>query len=461
MSDQIEIDAEDEAGEALGLTPLMVREIRRALDDGRAEDVLAAFGELHTADQADLFELFDKDRRNLLLDIVANELDPDALAELDEPTRDAIIEKLGPEKLAAAVTELDEDDAVYLLDAMDEKQQQAVLDAVSDDVRRPLEEGLAFDEDTAGRLMQRDYVAVPAFWTMGQVIDYLRNTEDLPDEFYGIYVVDPGHIPIGWVPLDRAMRTKRPVKIGDIMEADPLSFPVDMDVEDVAYKVRQYDLTSAPVVDSSGRMIGVVMVDDVVDIVEEEAEEDLFQISGVREDDLNQSVLRTMRSRFSWLALNLLTAILASIVIGMFDATIEQVVALAVLMPIVASMGGNAGTQTLAIAVRALGTKDLTPSNAVRQVSKELAVGVINGMAFAILIGIATLVWFQDPVLGAVIATAMVVNMIIAGLAGILIPISLDRAGVDPAVSSAVFLTTVTDIVGFFTFLGLGAWWLL
>lgn len=461
MSESETIDAADDVADTRGLTPDLVREIRLALDDNRRDDVIEAFGLLHTADQADLFELFDRDRRNLLLEIVGNELDPDALAELDEPTRDAVIEKLAPEKLAAAITELDEDDAVYLLDAMDEEQQQAVLDAVTDDVRRPLEEGLAFDEDTAGRLMQRDFVAVPAFWTMGQVIDYMRITPDLPDEFYGIYVIDVGHNPIGWVPLDRAMRTKRPVKIGDIMDADPVSFPVDMDVEDVAYQVRQYDLTSAPVVDNAGRMIGVVMVDDVVDIVEEEAEEDLFQISGVREDDLNQTVIRTMRSRFSWLALNLVTAIMASVVIGLFDATIEQVVALAVLMPIVASMGGNAGTQTLAIAVRALGTKDLTASNALRQVSKELAVGIINGIAFAVLIGVATLIWFQDPVLGAVIAIAMVVNMVVAGLAGILIPLGLDRAGVDPAVSSAVFLTTVTDIVGFFAFLGLGALWLL
>ncbi len=357
MSEQTEMDNAEDAADTRGLTPELVREIRLALDNDKRDDVTAAFGLLHTADQADLFELFDRERRNQLLEIVGNELDPDALAELDEPTRDAVVEKLGPEKLAEAITELDEDDAVYLLDAMGEEQQQAVLDAVTDDVRRPLEEGLAFEEDTAGRLMQRDYVAVPAFWTMGQVIDYLRITPDLPDEFYGIYVIDPGHTPIGWVPLDRAMRTKRPVKIGEIMDADPVSFPVDMDVEDVAYQVRQYDLASAPVVDHSGRMIGVVMVDDVVDIVEEEAEEDLFQISGVREDDLNQSVMRTMRSRFSWLALNLVTAIMASVVIGLFDGTIEQVVALAVLMPIVASMGGNAGTQTLAIAVRALGTR--------------------------------------------------------------------------------------------------------
>lgn len=461
MSEQYEIDAEDEAADSRGLTPETVRAIKQALDAGRNAEVVEAFQELHTADQADLFELFDRDRRNLLLEIVGNELDPDALAELDEPVRDAVVEMLGPEKLAAAVSELDEDDAVYLLDALDEVQQKAVLDAVTEDIRRPLEEGLSFDEDTAGRLMQRDYVAVPAFWSMGQVIDYLRIAEDLPDEFYGIYVIDPSHKPIGWVPLDRAMRTKRPVRIGDIMDTDPLTFEVHMDVEDVAYQVRQYDLTSAPVVDDDGRMIGVVMVDDVVDVVEEEAEEDLFQISGVREDDLNQSVFRTTRSRFSWLALNLLTAILASVVIGLFDATIEQVVALAVLMPIVASMGGNAGTQTLAIAVRALGTKDLTTSNALRQVSKELTVGVINGIAFAVLIGLATLLWFQDATLGAVIAAAMVVNMIVAGLAGILIPLGLDRAGVDPAVSSAVFLTTVTDIVGFFAFLGLGAAFLL
>ncbi|WP_416899364.1 MAG: magnesium transporter [Minwuia sp.] len=461
MSDAMQVEAPEEQAEARGLTPDLVREIRIALDESRNDDVRISFGELHAADQADLFELFDRERRNLLLEVVGQDLSPDTIAELEEPVRDAVVEMLGPEKLAEAVSELDEDDAVYVLDALSEEQQKAVLELVSEDIRRPLVEGLSFAEDTAGRLMQRDFVAVPAFWSMGQVIDHLREAENLPDHFYSIYVIDPSFKPIGWVPLDRAMRTKRPIQVGEIMDEDPVTFSVGMDVEHVAYQVRQYDLTSAPVVDDNGRMIGVIMVDDVMDVVEEEAEEDLFQISGVKEDDLNQSITRTTRSRFTWLALNLLTAILASVVIGFFDATIEQVVALAVLMPIVASMGGNAGTQTLAIAVRALGTKDLTSSNMLRQVVKELAVGVFNGIAFAILIGVATLLWFQDPLLGGVIAVAMVVNMIVAGLAGILIPIGLDRAGVDPAVSSAVFLTTVTDIVGFFVFLGLGAWLLL
>jgi len=461
MSESDQINADDDVADTRGLTPELVRELRMALDEGREDDVRSAFLELHTADQADILELFDKERRNRLMAAIGTQIDPDTLAELEEPVRDALVEMMAPEQLAVVVSELEEDDAVYLLDGLSDDQQKAVLDAVDDDVRQPLEEGLAYEEDSAGRLMQRDHVAVLADMTMGEVIDYLRSADDLPDEFYGIYVVDHDYCPIGWVPLDRAMRTKRPVPIGDIMDSNPVSFPVGMDVEDVAYQVRQYDLTSAPVVDDDGKMIGVVMVDDVLDVIEDEAEEDLFQISGVREDDLNRSVMRTTRSRFSWLVLNLLTAILASAVIGIFDATIQQVVALAILMPIVASMGGNAGTQTLAIAVRALGTKDLTTSNALRQVSKELLVGVVNGVAFAVLIGIATLAWFQDPVLGGVIAAAMVINMIVAGLAGILIPLGLDRAGVDPAVSSAVFLTTITDIVGFFAFLGLGALFLL
>ncbi|WP_281018899.1 MULTISPECIES: magnesium transporter [unclassified Minwuia] len=456
-----EIHDGDDAQDDRGLTPELVREIRLALDAGDAEKVREALAELHAADQADLFELFDRDRRETLFRMVGDSLEPEALAEMDEPVRDALVEMLGPRRVAEAISTLDEDDAVYVLDALSEEQQRAVLNAVAEDVRRPLEEGLSFEEDSAGRLMQRDFVAVPAFWSMGQVIDHLRRTEDLPDEFYGLYVIDAAFKPIGWVPLDRAMRTKRPIRIGDIMDADPISLPVDMDEGDVAYQFRQYGLTSAPVVDDSGRMLGVVMVDDVVEIVEEEAEEDLFQIAGVRQDDLNISILRTTKSRFAWLLINLGTALLASAVIGQFDATIEAVVALAVLMPIVASMGGNAGTQTLAIAVRALATKDLTTSNALRQVSKELVVGGINGIAFAILIGLATLLWFQDPILGGVIAAAMVINMVVAGLAGILIPLGLDRAGVDPAISSAVFLTTITDIVGFFAFLGLGAWLLL
>lgn len=459
--DSVAEEEDEEGAEGRGLTPDIVREIRVALDDERFGDVREQFAGLHAADQADLFELFDRDRRQTLLEAIGARLDPEALAELERPVRDALVEMLGPKRVAEAVAELNEDDAVYVLDALSEEQQKAVLAAVAEDIRRPLEEGLAFGEDTAGRLMQRDFVAVPAYWSMGQVIDYLRSAENLPDEFYSIYVIDPAFRPIGWVPLDRAMRTKRPVRIGDIMEGDPVVFRPEMDVEDVAYEVRQYDLTSAPVVDESGRMIGVIMVDDILDVVEDEAEEDLFQISGVKEDDLNRSVFRTTRTRFSWLIINLATAIVASVVIGFFEATIEQVVALAVLMPIVASMGGNAGTQTLAIAVRALGTKDLTAANAMRQVSKELLVGVLNGIAFAILIGLATYVWFSDPILGGVIAAAMVLNMIVAGLAGILIPLGLDKAGVDPAVSSAVFLTTVTDIVGFFAFLGLGALFLL
>ena len=454
-------DDEDDVAEGRGLTPDVVRDIRVALDEERFDEVREAFGELHAADQADLFELFDRERRENLLAAIGARLDPEALAELEEPVRDALVEMLGPKRVAEAVAELNEDDAVYVLDALSEEQQKAVLEAVAEDIRRPLEEGLAFGEDTAGRLMQRDFVAVPAYWSMGQVIDYLRSAEDLPDEFYSIYVIDPSFRPIGWVPLDRAMRAKRPTQIGAIMEADPVTFQPEMDVEDVAYEVRQYDLTSAPVVDDSGRMIGVIMVDDILDVVEEEAEEDLFQISGVKEDDMNRSIFRTTRSRFSWLALNLVTAIAASLVIGLFEASITKVAALAVLMPIVASMGGNAGTQTLAIAVRALRTKDLTTANAMRQVGKELLVGIINGIAFAILIGLATYAWFSDPVLGGVIAIAMILNMIVAGLAGILIPLGLDRAGVDPAVSSAVFLTTVTDIVGFFAFLGLGAVFLL
>lgn len=450
-----EIPDGEEAPEDRGLTPELVREIRLALDAGDDDSVRESLAGLHAADQADLFELFDRDRRETLFRVVGDSLEPEALAEMDEPVRDALVEMLGPRRVAEAISELDEDDAVYVLDALSEDQQKAVLNAVAEDVRRPLEEGLSFEEDSAGRLMQRDFVAVPAFWSMGQVIDHLRRTEDLPDEFYGLYVIDAAFKPIGWVPLDRAMRTKRPVRIGDIMDADPISLPVDMDEGDVAYQFRQYGLTSAPVVDADGRMLGVVMVDDVVEIVEEEAEEDLFQISGVRQDDLNVGVLRTTKSRFAWLLINLGTALLASAVIGLFDATIEAVVALAVLMPIVASMGGNAGTQSLTVAVRALATKDLTSSNLWRVVSREALVGLFNGIVFAIVMGIVGVIWFGTPMLGVVIAVAMVINLVVAGLAGTGIPVLLEKVGVDPALASGAFVTTVTDVVGFFAFLAL------
>jgi magnesium transporter len=305
--------------------------------------------------------------------------------------------------------------------------------------------------------MQRDFIAVAEYWTVGQTIDYMRESDDLPDEFYEIFVVDPAFRPVGTVPLNRAMRTKRPVMVRQIMNTEQKLIPVDMDQEEVAYMFSQYDLLSAAVVDDNGRLVGMITADDVMEVIEEEAEEDIMRLAGVGEVDLYDSVLNTTRTRFAWLLVNLGTAILASIVIALFDATIEQIVALAILMPIVASMGGNAGTQTLTVAVRSLAARELTPTNALRVVNKETLVGLVNGVLFAVLISIVAAVWFRDFALGGVLAAAMVINMVVAALSGILVPIGLDRVGIDPAVASSVFVTTITDVVGFFAFLGLAA----
>jgi magnesium transporter len=309
--------------------------------------------------------------------------------------------------------------------------------------------------------MQREMVVIPSAWTLGETIDYMRAADDLPDDFYDLYIVNPKHQPIGKIPLSRVLRTRRPVRLTEIMETDLKAMPVTLDQEEVAHMFRQYGLVSAPVVDDGGRLIGVITVDDVVHIIEEEAEEDALKLAGVAETDLYSATLDTTRARFPWLVVNLVTAILASAVIGLFEATIEQIVALAVLMPIVASMGGNAGTQTVTVAVRALAMKDLTESTTRRFIGKELFVGAANGILFAALAGGVTWLWFGSSKIAVVIAAAMIVNMIVAGLSGTLIPIALERANIDPAIASSVFLTTVTDVVGFFAFLGLAAVFLL
>jgi magnesium transporter len=308
--------------------------------------------------------------------------------------------------------------------------------------------------------MQREFVAVPAFWTVGEVIDFLRESDDLPDDFYDVFVVDPRHRLIGYVALNRILRAKRPVKIRDIMIDEFVSVPVQMDQEEVAYVFAQQDLVSAPVIDQSERLIGVITIDDIVDVIHQEAEEDLMRLGGVQEDDLYAAVLDTGKARFMWLFVNLITAVLASVVIGLFQGTIEQVVMLAVLMPIAASMGGNAGTQTLTVAVRALAMKELTTTNAFRVLSKEVLVGTFNGLLFAVIIGVIASIWSGSIAIGAVMAAAMVITMIIAGLAGAAIPLGLSRTRFDPAIASGVFLTTITDVVAFLAFLGLGAWFL-
>lgn len=443
--------------DSYGISADLVRTVSEALERGDESEARQVATDLHEADLADLLENLDRDDRPRLIRILGDAFDLEVLTYLDSSLREDIIEALEPRQLADSLSDLDSDDAVDIFEDLDEEAQREVLEALPRADRIALEESLSFPEDSAGRIMQREVLAVPSSWTVGQTIDYMRAAKDLPDDFYDLYIVDPKHQPIGFVPLSRAMRTKRPVALTDIMTDDMKVVPIEMDQEEVAYLFRQYGLVSAPVVDGAGRLIGVVTVDDVVHIIDEEAEEDLLKLAGVQETDLYSAVLDTTRSRFSWLLVNLLTAVAASLVIAIFEETIERVVALAVLMPIVASMGGNAGTQTLTVAVRAIAMRDLSAGNAWRFVGKEVLVGLANGLVFAVLAGLLAWVWFDAPMIGVIIAAAMVINLVVATLSGALVPLGLEKLGVDPAVASSVVLTTVTDVIGFFAFLGLAA----
>ena len=450
-----------QAEDLLGLNPDVIRDAIVALDSEDGAAILEILAPLHPAEVADLIEMLDGPMRTQLVELLRTNFDPVVLAELDETVRDEVAEQLGTETLANAIAALDSDDALSLISTLEETKQRRVLHAISNALRSILEEGLAFPEDSAGRLMQREFVAVPTFWKVGKVIDFLRESDDLPDDFYDVFVVDPRHRLIGYVALNRILRTKRPVPVRDIMVHDFVSVPVEMDQEEVAYVFSQQDLVSAPVVDDSDRLIGVITIDDIVDVIHQEAEEDIMRLGGVQGDDLYAAVIDTGKSRFTWLFVNLLTAIVASIVIGLFQGTIEQVVMLAVLMPIAASMGGNAGTQTLTVAVRALAMKELTPANALRVLSKEVLVGTFNGLLFAVIIGVIAWIWSGNIGIGVVMAVAMVITLLVAGLAGAAIPLGLSRTRFDPAIASGVFLTTITDVVAFLAFLGLGAWFLI
>ena len=450
-----------ESEEDYGLSTELIHGIEDALEAGRGDEVLERTAELHEADLADLLESLTHDERRQLVEVLGGAFDPEVLPYLDAAVREEVIDQLGPQRLARLLSALHSDDAVEVFEDLDEEFQHRILTALPQAYRHLLEESLSFPEDSAGRIMQREVVVIPSAWTLGETIDYMRVADDLPDDFYDLYIVNPKHHPIGFIPLSRALRTRRPVRLTEIMETDMKVIPLTMDQEEVAYLFQQYGLVSAPVVDEAGRLVGVITVDDVVHVIHEEAEEDIMKLAGVQEPDLYSAFLDTTRARFPWLVVNLMTAIVASIVIGLFEATIERIVALAVLMPIVASMGGNAGTQTLTVAVRALAMKDLTEANTRRFVGKELLIGAANGLLFAVLAGLVTWLWFSSPAIGLVIAAAMVVNMAVAGLAGTLIPIGLERVGVDPAIASSVFVTTVTDVVGFLAFLGLAAAFLL
>ena len=434
-----------------------IRDVIAALEVSSRDNLFTAIKDVHPADIADLLEQLPAEGRKEFVALAGDDLPTDILAELEEGVRDDVVEALDDEFLAEVVGDLDTDDAVYLLEDMDDERKQEVLDALPIADRVAIERSLDYPEYSAGRMMQRDLVAAPAFWTVGQTIDMMRARDDLPEDFYEIIVVDPSHRPIGTIGLARIMGSKRPATLDGLMNRDFRSFQATQPQEDVGYAFNQYHMVSAPVLDETGRLAGVITIDDAMQVLDEESEEDLMRLGGVGDEDLSDTVLEIAKQRLPWLAVNLATAIMASLIIAQFDWVIEKIVALAVLMTIVASMGGNAGTQTLTVAVRALATKDLTATNAFRIVSREGLVGLLNGVVFAIVMGGATWWWYDDASLGAVLGVAMIVNMLVAALAGILVPIGLEKAGADPALASAVFVTTVTDVVGFLAFLGLAA----
>ncbi|NJR77779.1 magnesium transporter [Sphingomonas corticis] len=437
------------------LKPAFVDAVLAAVEDGDVETAHDLVAPLHPADIADLFELTPEDRRRELAAAIGDLVDADVFAELNDYVREDLIDALDARQVADIASELDTDDAVAIIEDLDADDQREVLRAMEPDDRAAIEEALSYPEESAGRLMQRDLVAVPEHWTVGDVLDYLRGDEELATDFWEIFVVDPAHRPVGTCALSWILRTPRRIAIGDVMKREQTLIPVDMDQEEVALRFQKYALISAAVTDASGRLVGMITVDDVVHIIQEEAGEDTLLLSGAGDGDINEPVVESYKARVRWLVANLFTALVASSIIAAFEGTIQRMVALATLMPIVAGVGGNAGTQTLAVTVRAMATNQLTQSNTARAIWREIRVALLNGGTIAAIIGVGVSVVFANGALGAVIAAAMMTNIVIAGLAGVAVPVALERMRADPAVASSIFVTMTTDSIGFLAFLGL------
>lgn len=420
-------------------------------------EIKSSLKDLHAADIAELLEFLSTNQRTYLLNQLDSEDYTDVLAELDDSIIDQTVNSLQHEKVAKSISDMETDDAVGLIESLEPDTQKKILDKVSAEDREIFNESLNYPEDTAGRRMQKEIVSMPSFWTVGQAIDYLRDEEELPEDFFELFIVDPSNKPLGSVSVSKVLRSNRKIRLNDITIESPIFIPADMDQEEAAMTFEKYSLVSAGVVDKNGRLIGRLTADDIMWVLQEEAEEDILRMGGVIETEMNQGIIKSTRKRFIWLFLNLLTAILASIVISLFDASIEKMVALAILMPIVASMGGNAGTQTLTLTVRALATKDLVQNNRRKIFSKEISISILNSIIFAIITAVAAQLWFQDFYLSIIVGSAMVVNILSAGFFGFLIPYGLNYFRVDPAIASSVFVTTITDVVGFLSFLGLAS----
>ena len=450
-----EVEGETQLDEDDRLKPEFVRAVLDAVEDGDPEGARSLVEPLHPADIADLFELTPADQRAGLALAITDLLDGDVFAEMNDYVRETLIDALEPHEVADIASELDTDDAVAIIEDMDEDEQRAVLRALDPDDRAAIEEALSYPEESAGRLMQRELIAVPEHWTVGDAIDFLRGHEELTTDFWEIFIVDPAHKPIGTCQLSWMLRTPRGIAMADVMKREQTLIPVDMDQEEVALRFQKYALISAAVVDQGGRLVGMITVDDIVHIISEEAGEDILRLSGAGEGDINEPIRLTVRTRLTWLVVNLGTAMLAASVVGLFEGTIAKFALLSALMGIVSGMGGNAGTQTLAVVVRAMATNQLTSSNTLRMIVREFRIAGTNGLVLGTLIGIGTLMIYGNPLLSLVFGSAILINNLVAGTAGVLVPVTLERSGVDPAVSSAVFVTMMTDCMGFFSFLGL------
>lgn len=455
-----EIEENVEAHDGISVSDDVIRCLREASEETTPEALAAArevLAEMHPADAADALEQLSRDQVQDLVRHVPESFAGEILAEMSDDVREDVVHILDARQLAEAITDLESDDALQVIEELPEDFREEVLGEVDPQDRRAMETLLSYDEDSIGRLMQREFVPVPQYFTVGQTIDHIRDldVDTLPDTFFEVYVVDPGFHPVGSLAVSRILRAQRDELLSDIMSPMQTRLTREMDKEDAAYLFEKYDLPSAPVVDDDGRLIGMITMDDMMNVIQEEHTEDLLALAGVTDATLSDTVWETVKSRAPWLVVNLGTAILASGVIALFDTAIQKLVALAILMPIVASMGGNAGTQGLTVAVRAIAVHDITRSNAMRIILRELMAGFANGLIFAVIMGAIAVLWFHSWGLAGVIAIAMVINLFVAGLAGVLVPLGLKKLGADPAVASSVFVTMVTDVVGFFAFLGL------
>ena len=437
-----------------------IKVVTQKISNNDAQFITNSFKEMHPADAADIIEHLDQNDRESLIKLNNFKIDPEVFIELNESIQSEIIAYLSSESIVTILKNLESDDAIKILENVKEKDKNIILSSLPPKDRFALLESLSYPEDSAARIMQREFTAIPSNWSVGQTIDYLRENKELPEEFLEIFIVDEEFKPIGTIPSSKVLRTPRDTKMLSLMSESQLLIPVDMDKEEVGNLFENYNLSSAAVVDKSNKLVGMITYDDVLTVLKEEAEEDVLRLAGVGDEEITDGILTKTKRRFNWLLLNLFTAFLATYCISLFGATIQQMVVLAFLMPIVASMGGNAGMQTLAVTVRSLATKDLTKNNFSTNVFKEFNIGILNGVIFAIISSFIVQIWFNDHILSLIISISMVMTMIVAGLFGILIPVTLKKLNIDPAISSSVFVTTITDVIGFVSFLGVGAYFL-